>query len=66
MKDAHVAVWQRSTKCEGGACVEVADLGDAVGMRNSTDAVVALSISIDGWRSFVAGVRAGEFDRQAA
>jgi len=63
MTELHVAAWRRSTKCEAGTCVEVADLGEAVGLRNSTRPEIAIAIPVETWRDFVAGVRAGEFDR---
>lgn len=63
MRETGAAVWRRSTRCEGGHCVEVADLGNAVGLRNSTLPEVELSFSVDQWRDFVTAVRAGEFDR---
>lgn len=56
------AAWRRSTKCEASGCVEVADLGDAVGLRNSTLPEVAIALSGNAWREFVAGVHDGEFD----
>lgn len=65
MKDLGKAAWRRSTKCESAACVEIADLGDDVALRNSTDPGRNVVFSREDWRSFVAGVRAGEFDRQA-
>ena len=64
--DISAAAWQRSTKCEQGACVEVAGLGKSVGLRNSTLPEVAISFPVGSWRDFVAGVRAGEFDRHSA
>jgi hypothetical protein len=54
--------WRRSTKCESSSCVEVADLGDAVGLRNSTLPEVTIALSGNAWREFVAGVHDGEFD----
>jgi hypothetical protein len=66
MEEAGVALWRRSTKCEAGACVEVADLGPAVGLRNSTEPETALAFPVESWRHFIAAVRAGEFDRQPA
>lgn len=64
--DISAAAWQRSTKCEQGACVEVAGLGENVGLRNSTLPEVTISFPVATWREFIAGVHAGEFDRQPA
>jgi hypothetical protein len=53
--------WRKSTRCDTSACVEIATAGDAVLMRNSTIAHDVLSLSVDAWRSFVAGVKHGDF-----
>jgi len=63
MHELSAAVWRRSTKCESGTCVEVAGLDNTVGMRNSTMPEIAIEFALESWRDFVAGVRAGEFDR---
>jgi hypothetical protein len=55
--------WRKSTRCEAGACVEVATEGPQVGLRNSTKPEVSLALDATAWRQFIAGVRAGEFDR---
>ena len=57
--------WVRSSECEGGACVEAADLGDGeVGVRNSRDPQGAvLRFTPDEWHAFIGGVRNGEFDK---
>jgi len=55
-------VWYRA-ECEGGACVEVADAGDAVILRSSAnpdDASVALSRAE--WEGFLVGAKDGVFD----
>jgi hypothetical protein len=54
--------WRTSTRCEAGACVEVATGGPLVGLRNSTLSEVHLDIDAASWRQFIAGVRDGEFD----
>ena len=54
--------WSTSTRCEAGACVEVATGGPLVGLRNSTLPQVELDIDAASWRRFVAGVKAGKFD----
>jgi len=61
-----VTAWRRSTKCESGSCVEVAELDlENVGLRNSNIPELSISLGVESWREFVAGVRAGEFDRPA-
>jgi Domain of unknown function (DUF397) len=63
MPDVHVAVWRRSSRCEGGACVEILSDESKVTMRNSTEPQLTMFVPVEAWRGFVAGVRAGEFDR---
>lgn len=62
--------WRKSGHSGDGGCVEVADIGDVVGMRDTKDAGLGPVLTFDRyrWAEFVAGVRAGEFDvsRRAA
>jgi hypothetical protein len=55
--------WQRSSRCSGGTCVEVAQADGVVwlrdGKRPEREPIVA---SAEEWAAFVAGVRGGEFD----
>lgn len=53
--------WRRSSRCETGACVEVARINGMIAIRDSKDAAI-LIFSPDEWSAFVAGVRDGEFD----
>ncbi|MFK4269129.1 DUF397 domain-containing protein [Streptomyces milbemycinicus] len=51
---------------EGGACVEVADLTTAVGVRDSKDKTgPALLIPPVAWTAFVSGVRTGRIGHPA-
>ncbi|MFJ6621376.1 DUF397 domain-containing protein [Kitasatospora sp. NPDC091335] len=57
-------VWRKSTYSNGqGDCVEIADgLVDMVPVRDGKDPQgPALAFTPDAWRSFVAGVRVGDF-----
>ncbi|PYC75859.1 DUF397 domain-containing protein [Streptomyces tateyamensis] len=57
--------WRKSSYSQQqGACVEVADgLPGAVPVRDSKDPEGGvLAFSVDGWRAFVGGVRAGVFE----
>ena len=55
-------VWHRA--CESGACVEVATAGDTVMVRSSADPTgTPVTLSRDEWQEFLAGVKAGAFDR---
>jgi len=54
--------WRKSSRCDGGACLEVG-CGDAViGVRDSKDrgAGPVLVFSSEEWRGFTARVRRGE------
>jgi hypothetical protein len=59
------AVWHKSSRSEGngGACVEVAELSDAVAVRDSKDQSGPILIfTPEEWRAFVGGVKDGEFE----
>ena len=58
------AIFQTSTFCASGACVEVAALdGDRVAVRDSKDLSKPPHVfTLDEWDAFVTGVKAGEFD----
>ena len=59
------AVWRKSTRSgdNGGACVEVAFLGTAVGLRDSKGNGAILVVTPDGWNAFLAETRDGESSR---
>jgi Domain of unknown function (DUF397) len=55
--------WKKSSRCDSSACVEVAQLEQHVGVRDSKDPDgPVLTFSSGAWSSFVAGVRAGDFE----
>jgi Domain of unknown function (DUF397) len=56
--------WRRSTRSNTGTCVEVRFSEGSVHVRNSRhrDGPV-LTFTFAEWESFLAGARAGEFDR---
>jgi predicted secreted Zn-dependent protease len=64
MQDATLT-WRKSTRSgAAGHCVEVADSATEVFVRDSKDAAgPVLSFAAPDWTGFIAGVRAGEFDR---
>ncbi len=59
-------IWRKSSYsgASGGDCVEIAQFPDtAMAVRDSKDPDGAvLAFAPEEWRSFVAGVKAGEFD----
>jgi hypothetical protein len=61
--DLSRAVWRKSIYSGGnGSCVEVADLGTAVAVRDSKDKTgPALVFSLDQWRGFMRSVKTGIF-----
>ena len=65
--DLSTAVWRKSSRSngDGGECVEVAEnLPGLVPVRDSKDPHgPALVFTSAAWGSFIAGVKAGAFDR---
>lgn len=59
------ANWRKSSHSgNGGNCVEVAMVGDGVGVRDSKQPGGAvLAFAAAPWRAFILGVKNGEFDR---
>lgn len=64
MTDFSSAVWRKSVKTQNnGACVEVARVGEVIGVRDSknpTGAVLAFTIAE--FEAFLDGASKGEFD----
>jgi hypothetical protein len=65
MRPTGKKAWRKSSVSGDGGCVEVADLGSLIGMRDSKAGGAGLVLTFDRerWAEFLAGVRAGEFDR---
>ena len=65
MQDHATLTWRKSTRSgAAGHCVEVADAPATVLVRDSKDVTgPVLSFGRSDWAGFIAGVRAGEFDR---
>ena len=64
MQDA-ILTWRKSSRSgAAGHCVEVANAPSAVLMRDSKDVEGPMLVfGAPDWAGFIAGVRAGEFDR---
>jgi Domain of unknown function (DUF397) len=63
--DLSRAAWRKSSRSDnnGGACVEVADLGDTIAVRDSKKPHGGvLRIPRHEWAAFVSGVKDGEFN----
>ena len=48
--------------CANSECIEVAQVDGEVQMRNSAHPSVVLRCSIEEWRLFAGGIKAGDFD----
>jgi hypothetical protein len=59
-----VTTWRKATASDGqGQCVELADLGDTIGMRDSKDPDgPVLRFTRTEVAAWLAGAKAGEFD----
>lgn len=59
--------WRKSTySSSGNACVELADLGDTIALRNSNHPDAGtLTLKADQIAAFIGRVKAGEFDTHA-
>jgi hypothetical protein len=59
------AVWRKSSRSNGqGQCVEVAQLDQAVAVRDSKHPTGAVLVFTPAeWTAFIAGVKTGEFDQ---
>jgi hypothetical protein len=66
-RPADELVWQRGRSCDGGACVEIARLGDAIILRNSINPNgTSLTVSRDEWRSVAGGLQRSATKKRSA
>lgn len=58
-------VWRTSTRSQDTNCVEVAyDKGTVLVRDSKNRAAAVVSVTPEDWRSFIDGIKAGEFDRR--
>ena len=61
--DLSGAEWQKSSRSDGGNCVEVAFVGEAIAVRDARNPDgPALIFTAAEWDAFVGGAKDGEFD----
>jgi hypothetical protein len=67
LPDLSKLVWRKSSFSQVNGCVEVADAGEVVAVRDSkNDRGSILIFSQEEWAAFLSGVKNGEFERPAA
>lgn len=50
--------WRKSSQCDGGACIEAADQGDAILVRSSADQDgPVLAFSPTAWRDLIVSIK---------
>ena len=55
--------WRTASLCTGGECIEVAQRDDAIILRDSKQPHGAvLNCAVGEWRSFINGIKTGQFD----
>lgn len=59
------AKWRKSTRSQAnGDCVEMADLGERIAIRDSKNASgPTLCFTRNEWLKFIAGIKGGSFER---
>ena len=57
----HDLRWSVSSYCTSNNCIEVADSGSTIMVRDSKNPETALHYSVEEWRDFLEGVKNGDF-----
>lgn len=57
-----LVAWRRSSYCASSECVEVATHAGRILIRDTKSDASPLVYTREEWESFVAGIKAGEFD----
>ncbi|MFC4997641.1 DUF397 domain-containing protein [Dactylosporangium cerinum] len=61
MRESQEPIWQKSRKCDVANCLEVAEAGSEILIRDSLRPEAVLRVSRTDWDVFVAGIAAGDF-----
>lgn len=61
MRESQVPIWLKSQKCEAANCIEVAEAGSEILIRDSREPETVMRVSRSDWDVFAAGVAAGDF-----
>jgi hypothetical protein len=56
-----MGVWRKSIRCESQQCVEVAQVGTRMAVRNSTEPGRLVIFGAEAWQSFMITLRNGEW-----
>jgi hypothetical protein len=59
--DLRNVTWRVPSSCMASECLEVADCGDMIAVRNSASPAEVVWFNRPEWRDFIIGVRAGDF-----
>jgi hypothetical protein len=62
MSDVPQPAWRKSSFCQAGECVEVAQLNEEIILRSTRSPSAVVRLTADEWHAFAQGMRAGEFD----
>ena len=54
-------LWIKSSLCDSANCVEVAEIGDEIMIRDSKSPAIVLQVSKQDWNAFAAGIARGDF-----
>jgi Domain of unknown function (DUF397) len=61
-----VRAWRKSSRCGESACLEIADEGDQIAIRNATRPTAELVVPREAFTALIRDIRAGELDGPAA
>jgi hypothetical protein len=60
--DADTWTWRKSSRCGDNACLEIADRGPAIAVRNATAPEAVLTVPREAFAALVRQARTGELD----